>query len=106
MLAIFRPALAILALMILLTGVVYPLAITAIAQAAMPAQANGSLIEREGEVIGSILIAQGFTAPGYFHPRPSAVGYDAAAAGASNLGPSSGELMETIRERAERWRPS
>ncbi|EPX83750.1 potassium-transporting ATPase subunit KdpC [Salipiger mucosus] len=104
MLAIFRPALAILALMTLLTGVAYPLAITGVAQVAMPVRANGSLIEQGGTVIGSVLIGQDFTSPGYFHPRPSAVGYDAASAGASNLGPTSAELLVTVEERAEAWR--
>ncbi len=104
MLAFFRPALAILALMSLLTGVAYPLAITGVAQVAMPVQANGSLIEQEGTVIGSDLIAQDFTTPGYFHPRPSAVNYDAASAGASNLGPTSSKLLATVEERTEAWR--
>lgn len=104
MLAIFRPALVILSLMVLVTGVAYPLAITGIAQLVLPARANGSLIEQQGTVIGSSLIGQEFTSPGYFHPRPSAVNYDAAAAGASNLGPTSAELIATVQERAGTWR--
>ncbi|ETX14405.1 ATPase [Roseivivax halodurans JCM 10272] len=102
--AFIRPAVASLAVMILLTGIAYPFAITGIAQVAMPARANGSLIDREGRVIGSALIGQVFTAPGYFHPRPSAAGYDASAAGASNLGPTSAELLASIDDRAEAWR--
>ncbi|SFE92418.1 potassium-transporting ATPase subunit KdpC [Roseivivax sediminis] len=104
MLAFFRPALATLALMTLLTGVAYPLAITGVAQVAMPVRANGSQIEQEGTVIGSELIAQDFSSPSYFHPRPSAIGFDAASAGASNLGPTSAELLATVEERTEAWR--
>ena len=104
MLAHFRPALVLLALMTLLTGLAYPLAMTGLATATFPEPARASLIERDGVVVGSRLLAQGFAAPGYFHPRPSAVDYDAAASGASNLGPTNAELIAVIAARAAAYR--
>jgi K+-transporting ATPase ATPase C chain len=82
----------------LMVGIVYPLVITAIAQVAFPAQANGQLIERQGVVIGSRLIGQSFSSPGYFRSRPSAAGagYNAANSGGSNLGPTNRKLIETV----------
>src|SRR5690606_12968143 len=83
-----------------LLGLAYPLAMTGLAGAIAPRQAAGSPVtDAAGRVVGSALVGQDFTSPGYFHGRPSAVGYDAAAAGASNLGPTSAALAAQIGDR-------
>jgi K+-transporting ATPase ATPase C chain len=94
-----RPAIVLVALLTLITGVAYPLAVTGIAQLAFPTQANGSLVhDAQGQVRGSALLAQGFTRPEYLHPRPSAAGngYDATASSGSNLGPMDKKLTDRI----------
>ena len=80
-------------------GLIYPLVVTGIAQVAFPAQANGQLIERDGKVIGSRLIGQGFSSPGYFRSRPSATAtpYDAANSGGSQYGPTNKKLIEAVK---------
>jgi K+-transporting ATPase ATPase C chain len=111
MLKEFRPALAVLIGLTLITGLIYPLAITGVAQVAFPAQANGSLIERNGAVVGSALIGQMFAEDKYFHGRPSATTapdpkdpsktveapYNAANSGGSNMGPTSKVLAERLK---------
>jgi K+-transporting ATPase ATPase C chain len=94
---------------ILVCGVLYPLAMTAIAQLAFPHQANGSLVERDGKVVGSALLAQQFTGPKYFWPRPSAASYGTGPSGiagssGSNHGPTSAQLQTDVRNNAKALR--
>jgi K+-transporting ATPase ATPase C chain len=116
MLREIRPAIVLLLVLTAITGLAYPLAMTAIAGAIFPAQAQGSLIERDGKVIGSALIGQEFKSDRYFHGRPSATlapdpndstktvpaPYNAANSGGSNLGPTSKALADRLKEDVDR----
>ena len=97
--SIWKTAIRFTLLTTVLFGLAYPLAITALAALMFPRQSAGSLIERNGQVIGSSLLAQGFASDRYFHPRPSAAGngYDATASGGSNLAQSSASLVQRIQ---------
>jgi K+-transporting ATPase ATPase C chain len=97
--------LAILSLTFLL-GVVYPLAVTAVGQVAFNDRANGSIVKVDGVAVGSELLGQNFTAPGYFHPRPSAAGdgYDGSASSGSNLGPSNPNFLDSVASRVDAYR--
>jgi potassium-transporting ATPase KdpC subunit len=113
-----RAAVVLLFLFSALTGLVYPLAVTGIAQVAMPTQANGSLIVKDGVVVGSALIGQNFKSDRYFHSRPSATTdtdpndatktidapYNAANSSGSNLGPTSQKLVDRVKDAVESWR--
>jgi potassium-transporting ATPase KdpC subunit len=102
-----RPAITFMIALTLITGVAYPLAMTGIAETTFPHQARGSLIEREGKVVGSELIGQQFTSDKYFHGRPSATSpsaYNAANTSGSNLGPTSKALVQRIQGDVERLR--
>lgn len=100
------PAVVFFLALTLLVGVAYPLAVTGLAQLAFPHRADGSLVERDGQVVGSRLIGQAFAGARYFHPRPSAAGegYDAMASAPSNLGPTNPELVRQVRARRVAYR--
>jgi K+-transporting ATPase ATPase C chain len=100
MLTHLRPAITLTLFFTLLLGLGYPLAMTGVAQAVFPAQANGSQVARDGALIGSALIGQLFEGDRYFHGRPSAVNYDASTSSGTNLGPSTKALLDAIAERA------
>ena len=103
----WKPALVLFVLLTLLTGVVYPLLVTVVAQAAFPDQANGSLIVKEGKVVGSRLLGQPFDDPKYFWSRPSATApfaYNAAASSGSNLGPINPALVDAVKARVDALR--
>jgi potassium-transporting ATPase KdpC subunit len=118
MLKHLRPAFSFVVLMAVLTGVLYPLAMTGLAQVLFPKQASGSLIEKNGKIVGSLLIGQNFTSDKYFHGRPSATTgtdpadssktipspYNAASSGGSNLGPTSQSLIDGIKAEATHQR--
>lgn len=95
-----RPALVLFALFTLVCGVVYPLAVTGVARVAWPAQARGSVVHVDGRAVGSTLVGQAFTSPGYLWGRPSATGYDAHTSGGTNLGPRDPRLIAALTERA------
>ena len=99
---LLRPALTLFAALSLVTGLLYPLAVTGLAQVIFPHQANGSLVENNGQIVGSALIGQQFSAPGHFWGRPSAtapMAYNASGSGGSNLGPSNPALHQAVQER-------
>ncbi len=105
----FRAALTVFGLLTLLTGVVYPVLVTLIAQGAFPHQANGSILTRDGKAVGSELIGQAFDEPRYFWSRPSKTGpmpYNGGASSGSNLGPTNADLHKEVRERIDNLRKS
>jgi K+-transporting ATPase ATPase C chain len=107
MLSQLWPALRINIFLTILLGIGYPLAVTGISQLVFPHQANGSLITRNGQVIGSDLIGQNFSKPEYFQPRPSAAGndgYDATASGGSNYGPTNQKLIDRVKASVDKFR--
>ena len=107
MFAELKPALLITIVFTVLTGILYPLAVTGVAQLVFPHQANGSIVSAHGKEVGSSLIAQNFTKSEYFHPRPSAAGdkgYDPTSSGASNLGPTNPALADRLKKDAAAFR--
>jgi K+-transporting ATPase ATPase C chain len=105
-LAELRSAVLAVAVLAIIVGGIYPLVSWGLAQALFPGRSNGSLVTRNGRIVGSSLIGQPFRSPAYFHPRPSAAGegYDAERSGGTNLGPLSKTLVEAVRARAAAYR--
>lgn len=102
--SVLRPALVLFGVLTLVTGLLYPLLVTGVAQTVFPHQANGSLVEHQGQTVGSELIGQPFSKPENFWSRPSATGsmaYNAGASGGSNLGPNHPALAEAVKARIE-----
>src|SRR5512135_1163287 len=101
-----RASIAATLLLAVLCGGIYPAVVWAVGQGFFPYKANGSLFRSDGKVVGSALIAQGFSGPAYFHPRPSAAGqgYDAVNSGGTNLGPTSKKLIEDVKQRVADYR--
>jgi K+-transporting ATPase ATPase C chain len=107
MLSQIKPALLMTLVLTVLTGLIYPLAVTGFSQVLFHRTANGSLVTRNGVVVGSTLIAQNFSKPEYFHPRPSAAGtngYDATASSGSNLGPTNPDLAKRLQKDSAAYR--
>jgi potassium-transporting ATPase KdpC subunit len=98
------PALRMMILFTVLTGFIYPGVVTGLCQALFRDKADGSLLVRNGQVLGSEILAQSFTRPEYFHPRPSAANYDATASTGSNLGPTSQKLIDRMKEAEAQFR--
>lgn len=101
-----RPAILVAVVFTVICGLVYPMVATAIGQVAFNDTANGSLITKDGVIVGSTLIGQNFTAPQYFHPRPSAAGagYDGSASSGSNYGPTNADFLAAVAERVAAYR--
>jgi K+-transporting ATPase ATPase C chain len=101
-----RPAIGLLVMLTVLTGLIYPALVTAVGQVVFPSQANGSFITVDGRTLGSSLIGQAFEEPGYFWGRPSAAGsgYDAMSSAGSNLGPTSSALVQDVTQRLDALR--
>jgi K+-transporting ATPase ATPase C chain len=100
----FAPAIRVTLVFTVLTGGVYPMAVTGASWALFPTQAHGSLVVRDGKVVGSTLIAQNFTRPEYFHPRPSAANFDASASTGSNFGPTNQRLVDRVKTSLAQYR--
>jgi K+-transporting ATPase ATPase C chain len=101
------PALRATILLTVLTGLIYPGVVTGLCQVLFPDKANGSIVKKDGQIVGSALLGQNFSRAEYFHPRPSAAGangYDPTASGGSNLGPTNQKLYDRVKASAERFR--